>query len=164
MVCRYRLITDADPEKLAYEPVADLLQSGITDSVRGVELFFRGKNDRPHMAILTMDGSASTVQLYRPSEDIALNEATVLHLAGVEISEDIKTEIAQFNSTYTNARILVTDYSKYRTKENFKEGYDRFKTDLTARVIKADILVLSGDDLKTLTKDCLGTSSTCIRL
>ena len=152
MVYRYRLTADADPEKLAYEPVADLLQSGITGSVRGVELFFHGKNDRPHMSILTMDGSASTVRLYRPSEDIDLTTATVLRLVGMEISEDIKAEIARFHSAHTNTRILVTDYSKYRTKENFTAGYDRFKTDLIARVVKADILVLSGNDLKTLTK------------
>lgn len=152
MVYRCRLTADADPEKLAYEPVADLLQSGITGSVRGVELFFHGKNDRPHMSILTMDGSASTVRIYRPSEDIDLTTATVLRLVGMEISEDIKAEIARFHSTHTNTRILVTDYSKYRTKENFTAGYDRFKTDLTTRVVKADILVLSGNDLKTLTK------------
>lgn len=152
MVYRYRLAEDADPEKLICEPVADLLQSGITGSVRGVDLFFRGKNDRPHMAILTMDGSASTLRLYRPSEDIALTQATVLHLIGMDIPEDIKAEVARFHGTHENARILVTDYSKYRTKENFLAGYDRFKTDLTSRVVKADILVLSGNDLKTLTK------------
>lgn len=152
MVYRYRLTAEADPEKIAYEPVADLLQSGITGSVRGVELFFQGNSERPYMAIHTMDGSESTLRLYRLAEDIDLSKATVLHLVGMEISEDIKAEIARFHSTHENTRILVTDYSKYRTKENFTAGYDRFKTDLTARVVKADILVLSGNDLKTLTK------------
>ena len=152
MVYRYRLTAEADPEKIVYEPVADLLQSGITGSVRGVELFFQGNSERPYMAIHTMDGSESTLRLYRPAEDIDLSEATVLHLVGMEISEDIKAEIARFHSTHEDTRILVTDYSKYRTKENFTAGYDRFKTDLAARVAQADILVLSGNDLKTLAK------------
>lgn len=48
---RYRLAADADSKQIPYEPVADFLQSGITSSVRGVDIFCRDNNDQPNMAL-----------------------------------------------------------------------------------------------------------------
>lgn len=151
MVYRYQLKEDEDPAKIEIEPVADLLQSGIPTNVRGIDLFFAKKNDRPMLSVLSMEGKTYTLQLYRPTADIDLTQTKVLHLVGIDISEDIKKEVSHFHRSQTGARILITDYNKYRTKENFNTGYDRFTTDLTTRVIHADILALSTNNLYTLT-------------
>ncbi|MBR5681609.1 MAG: hypothetical protein IKX19_13255, partial [Clostridia bacterium] len=95
-------------------------------------------------------GHVRSLSLYRASDDVNLNEVTVLEIAqAVDVEEismfgrGIKNAIVSFNKTHADARIVLRDYSQYNTKEKPNGGESKLMIDMLTGVYRPDMLILS---------------------
>ncbi len=90
------------------------------------------------------------LSLYRASEDVNLNEVTVLEIAqAVDVEEismfgrGIKNAIVSYNKNHPDTRIVLRDYAQYNTKENPNGGESKLMIDMLTSVYRPDMLILS---------------------
>lgn len=81
------------------------------------------------------DGETATINALRfsrlsrvPADEI--KEAIIINYACLWLDYDMKREILKFNKTNEDYRIVVDDYSRFRTDEDWSAGYTHLATDI----------------------------------
>ncbi|MBR4744576.1 MAG: hypothetical protein IK082_10380 [Oscillospiraceae bacterium] len=127
-----------------------LLMSYQNSNVRANNMLLAAAANPGNLLFLETDGSVRRPVLYRASDDVNLNEVTVLEIAqAVDVEEismfgrRIKNAIVSFNKTHADARIVLRDYAQYNTKENPNGGESKLMIDMLTGVYRPDMLILS---------------------
>jgi ABC-type glycerol-3-phosphate transport system substrate-binding protein len=68
-----------------------------------------------------------------------LKNMQLISLAVLYTSEEISDAVCQYNRSQKNYRIVIEDYSKYNTDDDYEAGLNKFESDMTSGVI-ADII------------------------
>ncbi len=88
--------------------------------------------------------SKATASLYKKSDDIDLSKIKVFDIAAPNgVNYDLRPVVIAYNKSHKDSRINVTDYSQYRTKEDYTAGITKLGTDLANGLYKPDIIILS---------------------
>ena len=90
--------------------------------------------------------------IYRRGEDIRLDDMTVLEIAETfELDQSggtrgLRETIMEFNRTHPGVKIVLTDYTKYNTKENPGGGVQKLMIEMLNGLAKPDLLICSTED------------------
>ena len=127
-----------------------LLMSWQNSNVSAQNLLLVSAPDADSLLFLETEGSVRRPVLYHASEDVNLNEVTVLEIAqAVDVEEismfgrGIKNAIVAFNKTHPDTRIVLRDYAQYNTKENPNGGENKLMIDMLTGIYKPDMLIVS---------------------
>ncbi|MBE6724519.1 MAG: hypothetical protein E7576_04870 [Ruminococcaceae bacterium] len=127
-----------------------LLMSYQNSNVTAGNLLLVSCADPASLVFLETVGSVRGLSLYRASEDVNLNEVTVLEIAqAVDVEEismlgrGIKNAIVSFNKKHPDTRIVLRDYSQYNTKENPNGGENKLMIDIVTGIYRPDLLIVS---------------------
>ena len=127
-----------------------LLMSYQNSNVTTGNLLLVSGADPASLVFLETAGSVRAPSLYRASEDVDLNEVTVLEIAqAVEVEEismfgcGIKNAIVSFNKSHPDVRIVLRDYAQYNTKENPNGGENKLMIDILTGIYRPDMLIVS---------------------
>lgn len=83
----------------------------------------------------------SYLSLYTKSEDVDLSDVHVIEIATADgLDYQIPGMIVKFNKNNPGTRIIVTDYSVYRTDEDWQAGMTKLTTDILNGLYKPDIV------------------------
>ena len=92
--------------------------------------------------IATDRSSESSLQLFKKVPDIDLSSIRTVEIATTEGFDYYTTiGIVQYNKAHLDTRILVTDYSKYATEENYNAGREKLVNDIIMGLYKPDIIL-----------------------
>ena len=127
-----------------------LLMSYQNSNVMAGNMLLVSGADPASLLFLERVGHVRSLSLYRASDDVNLNEVTVLEIAQtVDVEEismfgrGIKNAIVSFNKTHADARIVLRDYAQYNTKENPNGGESKLMIDMLTGVYRPDMLIVS---------------------
>ena len=127
-----------------------LLMSYQNSNVMAGNMLLVSGADPASLLFLERVGHVRSLSLYRASDDVNLNEVTVLEIAQtVDVEEismfgrGIKNAIVSFNKTHADARIVLRDYAQYNTKENPNGGESKLMIDMLTGVYRPDMFILS---------------------
>ncbi len=127
-----------------------LLMSYQNSNVTAGNLLLVSCADPASLVFLETVGSVRAPSLYRASDDVNLNEVTVLEIAqAVDVEEismlgrGIKNAIVSFNKKHPDTRIVLRDYSQYSTKENPNGGENKLMIDIVTGLYRPDMLIVS---------------------
>ena len=127
-----------------------LLMSYQNSNVTAGNLLLVSCADPASLVFLETVGSVRAPSLYRASDDVNLNEVTVLEIAqAVDVEEismlgrGIKNAIVSFNKKHPDTRIVLRDYSQYSTKENPNGGENKLMIDIVTGIYRPDMLIVS---------------------
>ena len=148
-----------------------LLMSYQNSNVSAGKLLLVSCADPASLVFLETAGSVRAPSLYRASEDVDLNEVTVLEIAqAVDVEEismfgrGIKNAIVSFNKSHPDTRIVLRDYAQYNTKENPNGGENKLMIDMLTGIYRPDMLIVStergGDSMLELIPKGLYTDLT----
>lgn len=114
--------------------------AGVDQSaVRGLALLPEGR-----AAVLLGEQGAYELMALTPASQEELAGRTVLTLATMGLSSDIRAKVLDFNRTSASCRIAVQDYSEFNVGNDPSAGLTRLQTELAAGRMP-DLLDVSGD-------------------
>ena len=88
------------------------------------------------------DSYIPTCGIYKKAQDVDLSTITVLEIAAPEgIGRSTSAKIVAYNKAHSDTRIVINDYSRYSTDENYNGGIDRLITDMVTGQYKPDIII-----------------------
>ncbi len=95
--------------------------------------------------VISPDGYYNrTAAVYKKSDDIDLSQIKVFEIAAPNgVDYDFKPSVISYNKSHKDSRINVTDYSQYRTKEDYTAGITKLGTDLANGLYKPDMIIMS---------------------
>lgn len=80
--------------------------------------------------------------IYKKADDIDLSKVNVIEIASSQtLSGEIPSRIVDYNKNNPGTRIIVTDYSKYNTDEDYSAGETKLATDILNGLYKPDIII-----------------------
>ena len=86
--------------------------------------------------------SEDSLQLYKKVPDIDLSNIRTVEIVSTGGFDYFTTiGIVQYNKAHHDTRLLVTDYSKYATKENYQAGREKLINDIITGLYKPDIIL-----------------------
>lgn len=88
-------------------------------------------------------GEPTNYYLMRPRTDEELSQMTLLSLAGVHLSWNLRKDVCEFNRTHPDLRIIMRDYVKPEDEYPYTDAIDRFHQDLLSGVTP-DIICTDG--------------------
>ena len=83
----------------------------------------------------------STVAVYRKSADVDLSAVHVIEIASTYTHYQLPTSVVSFNKNNPGTRIIISDYSQYRTDEDYLAGEKKLATDIVNGLYKPDIVI-----------------------
>lgn len=86
--------------------------------------------------------SENSLQLYKKVPDIDLSNIRTVEIVSTRGFDYFTTiGIVQYNKAHHDTRLLVTDYSKYATEENYQAGREKLINDIITGLYKPDIIL-----------------------
>lgn len=86
--------------------------------------------------------SEDSLQLFKKVPDIDLSSIRTVEIVSTEGFDYFTTiGIVQYNKAHHDTRLLVTDYSKYATDENYNAGREKLINDIITGLYKPDIIL-----------------------
>lgn len=86
--------------------------------------------------------SEDSLQLYKKVPDIDLSNIRTVEIVSTGGFDYFTTiGIVQYNKAHHDTRLLVTDYSKYATDENYNAGREKLINDILMGLYKPDIIL-----------------------
>lgn len=86
--------------------------------------------------------SENSLQLYKKVPDIDLSNIRTVEIVSTGGFDYFTTiGIVQYNKAHHDTRLLVTDYSKYATEENYQAGREKLINDIITGLYKPDIIL-----------------------
>ena len=86
--------------------------------------------------------SENSLQLYKKVPDIDLSNIRTVEIVSTRGFDYFTTiGIVQYNKAHHDTRLLVTDYSKYATDENYNAGREKLINDIITGLYKPDIIL-----------------------
>lgn len=86
--------------------------------------------------------SEDSLQLFKKVPDIDLSSIRTVEIVSTEGFDYFTTiGIVQYNKAHHDTRLLVTDYSKYATEENYQAGREKLINDIITGLYKPDIIL-----------------------
>ncbi len=81
--------------------------------------------------------------VYRHAEDVDLSAVTVIELAygSSDMNYSVPARVVAFNKAHPDMRIVVKDYSRYASNDDWEGGVTRLATDMATGVYHPDIVV-----------------------
>lgn len=86
--------------------------------------------------------SENSLQLYKKVPDIDLSNIKTVEIVSTEGFDYFTTiGVVNYNKAHLDTRLLVTDYSKYATEENYQAGREKLINDIITGLYKPDIIL-----------------------
>ncbi|MBQ8187681.1 MAG: hypothetical protein IJ037_12555 [Clostridia bacterium] len=90
--------------------------------------------------------------IYRRSADIDLAEIRTVEIAYLNAKYNFNQKVLEFNKDHPDVRVIIVDYSVYKTDENPEGGWRKLITDMKTGIFKPDAIVTGnyGDNTEFL--------------
>lgn len=93
-----------------------------------------------------MDTYENNVVVMDKSHDIDLSQIKVVEIATAEYSNyTFSSKVVKYNKAHKDSRIVVNDYTKYDTPDDYNAGRTKLMNEVSTGVYKPDILICSSD-------------------
>ena len=91
----------------------------------------------------SMDYTDSSMWLLSPRSEEELKDLELISMAVLYPDGNLINAVSNFNRTNDKYRIVVYDYSKFNTDEDYEAGLNKFESDMTSGIV-ADMISLNG--------------------
>lgn len=95
------------------------------------------------------DYSSSSMWLLSPRDPEELANMEIISLATLYTSNNLGTAVSNFNRTNDKYRIVVYDYNKFNSEDDWEAGMNKFESDLTSGIV-ADMMCVEGLPFESL--------------
>lgn len=79
--------------------------------------------------------------MYKKSADIDMSQIKVIEIATDSMPYGLSENVVNFNRENPGARIIITDFDKYNTDENWMAGSEKLARDIVTGIYKPDIVL-----------------------
>lgn len=116
-------------------------------------------NNETFLASERDDNYDSSEMIYKKSTDIDLSKVKVIEIATPNTLYDLSPAVVKYNKSHADSRIVLNDYSKYATDNDYNAGQTKLMNDVINGVYTPDIVVgnIGSDLISTLVEKDLFT-------